>query len=223
MRMKLLSVVLFVSVALANALAAPRVRLSVNASPREIFAEQRLEQAMAGLSGDEQILLATRLDPLLKPYDRQIPDFGTDAKEAFLLRRLGNTIIVVGYDPSGVLYGAMELADRIRASHALPATLDYGDHPQLKLRGTAIGLQKPEVTYEGAEYDYRYTREEFPWFYDKTAWTNYLDQLAEERINTLYLWNGHPFTSLLKLPKYPEAQELPTAQLEQNIRPCGLV
>jgi hypothetical protein len=41
--------------------------------------------------------------------------------------------------------------------------------------------------------------------------------LAEERYNTLYLWNGHPFTSLLKLPKYPEAQELPTAQLDENI------
>src|SRR5256885_9364144 len=36
-------------------------------------------------------------------------------------------------------------------------------------------------------------------------------------MNTLYLWNGHPFTSLLKLPKYPEAQELSAAQLQQNI------
>ena len=36
-------------------------------------------------------------------------------------------------------------------------------------------------------------------------------------MNALFLWNGHPFTSLLHLPKYPEAQELPTAQLEQNI------
>ncbi len=153
----------------------------------------------------------------MKPYDKQIPDFWPDAKEAFLLRRLGNTVIVAGYDPSGVLYGAMELADRIRATHALPATLDFQDHPQLKLRGTALGLQRPEITYEGAEYDYRYTPEEFPWFYDKAAWTKYLDTLADERINTLYLWSGHPFTSLLKLPRYPEAQELPTAQLEQNI------
>jgi hypothetical protein len=161
--------------------------------------------------------MATRLDPLLKPYEAQIPEFGPDAKEAFRLRRLGNTILVAGYDPSGVLYGAMELADRVRAAHSLPAALDYEDHPRLKLRGTAIGMQKPEITYDGAEYDYRYTPAEFPFFYDKAAWTKVLDTLAEERINTLYLWNGHPFTSLLKLPKYPEAQELPTAQLEQNI------
>ena len=63
-------------------------------------------------------------------------------------------------------------------------------------------MQKPEITYEGAEYDYPYTPKDFPFFYDKAYWTKYLDQLTEQRINTLYLWSGHPFTSLLKLPKY---------------------
>ncbi len=199
------------------ALAAPHIHLSAHPTPRELFAQQRLQQSLTGIQTNEQILLATRLDPNLKPYDKQIPAFSPDAKEAFLLRRIGNTIIVTGYDPSGVLYAAMELANRIRTTHAIPTTLDYEDHPQLKLRGAAIGLQKPEITYEGAEYDYRYTPEEFPWFYDKAEWTKYLDQLADQRINALYLWNGHPFTSLLKLPKYPEAQELPTAQLDRNI------
>jgi len=219
--MNLRDVALLFCLTCPSALAAPHIRVSTQATPRELFAEAQLQQAIAGLPGDEQILLATRPDPLLKPYDQQIPAFSPDAKEAFLLRRLtgaqASTIIVAGCDPSGVLYGALELADRIRVTHALPATLDYQDHPQLKLRGTALGLQRPEITYDGAEYDYRYTPEEFPWFYDKAAWTKYLDTLVAERINTLYLWNGHPFTSLLKLPKYPEAQELPTAQLEQNI------
>lgn len=215
--MKIRNVLLFLFAATSSALATPHIRVSATATPREIFGQQQLQQAVAGLPGDDQILLATRLDPLLKPYDKQIPDFWPDAKEAFLLRRLGNTIVVAGFDPSGVLYGAMELADRIRTAHALPAQLDFEDHPQLKLRGTALGLQRPEITYEGAEYDYRYTPEEFPWFYDKAEWTKYLDGLVTQRYNTLYLWNGHPFTSLLKLPKYPEAQELPTEQLEQNI------
>lgn len=201
----------------ATALAEPHVIHSATATPRELYAAQRLEQAIHALPGDEQILLATRMDPLLAKYDKQIPALWPDAKEAFLLRRIGNTVIVAGYDPSGVLYGALELAHRIDEAHAIPATLDYEDHPQLKIRGVALGIQKPEITYEGAEYDYRYMPDEFPWFYDKAAWTKYLDTLVNERYNALFLWNGHPFTSLLKLPKYPEAQEVPTEQLEKNI------
>src|ERR1017187_9290050 len=143
----------FLFLASTSALASPHIVVSANATPRELFAEQRLQQAVTGLHGDEQILLATRMDPLLKAYDTEIADFRPDAKEAFLLRRLGNKIIVAGYDSSGVLYGAMELSDRIRAAHALPVTLDYEDHPQLKIRGAALGLQKPEITYDGAEYD----------------------------------------------------------------------
>ena len=199
------------------AFAAPRIRTSAHPTPREQFAASRLRAAVAGLPGNETIVLAQRKDPAIKPYDKQIPQFWPNAQEAFILRRLGNTIVVTGYDASGTLYGALELASRIKQAHALPATLDYEDHPQLKLRGTAIGMQKPEITYEGAEYDYPYTPKDFPFFYDKTWWTHYLDLLVSERYNTLYLWNGHPFTSLLKLPKYPEAQEIPTAQLEQNI------
>jgi hypothetical protein len=218
--MKLLPLLLLAALT-TPAFAAPTLRVSAHATAREQFAATRLRSALASLPGHEVVFLATRHDPLLAPFDKQIPGFWPDAKEAFLLRRLkgaqANILIVTGFDPSGVLYGALELADRIRTTHALPATLDFEDHPQLKLRGTAIGLQKPEITYDGAEYDYRYTTQNFPWFYDKAAWIKYLDQLAEERMNTLYLWNGHPFTSLLKLPKYPEAQELPTAQLEQNI------
>src|SRR3984885_14377382 len=201
----------------AAAYATPRVETSAAASPREQFAAERLRAAVADLPGKETILLATRRDPLLARYDKEIRDLWPGAKEAFLLKRIGNTIVVAGYDPSGVLYGTEELIDRIHASHALPSQLDFEDHPQLKIRGAVIGLQKPEITYEGAEYDYPYTAQNFPWFYDKAAWTRYLDQLAEQRMNALFLWNGHPFTSLLKLPKYPEAQELSDAQLEQNM------
>jgi hypothetical protein len=146
-----------------------------------------------------------------------LPEFWPQAKETFLIRQVGKVWVVTGSDASGVLYGELELAARIKAAGALPAGIDDMEHPALKLRGVCIGLQKPEITYDNAQYDYPYTPKDFPFFYDKAGWTRYLDMLAQERVNTLYLWSGHPFTSLLKLPRYPEAQELPTAQLEQNI------
>ena len=208
---------LIVLAAPLTALATPRVELSSPATPREHYAAEHLRAAIAKLGGHERILLAVEHDPLFASFGKDVPELWPGAKEAFVLKRIGNAIIVEGSDPSGVLYGTEELIDRIHASGALPTQLDFEDHPQLNIRGAVIGLQKPEITYEGAEYDYPYTPKDFPWFYDKAEWTKYLDQLAEQRTNALFLWNGHPFTSLLKLPKYPEAQELPTAQLEQNI------
>jgi hypothetical protein len=212
-----LSAILAFAISTGSAFAAPRVVVSKSATPREEFAATQLRAAVSHLPGHETILLAQRADPILRPYDKQIPAFWPNATEAFLLRRIGNTFIATGYDASGTLYAALELTQRIQAAHALPATLDYEDHPQLKLRGYALGMQKPEITYEGAEYDYPYTPKDFPFFYDKSYWIQYLDFLLKNRINSLYLWNGHPFTSLLRLPKYPEAQELSDEQLNQNI------
>ena len=187
-------------------------------TPRELYGAEKLRAALAEVTSapaGARVLAAVRNAPELAHFN--LPEFWPQAQEAFLIRQVGKTWVVTGSDPSGVLYGELELADRLRAAKALPDGIDDMEHPALKLRGTCIGMQKPEITYEDAEYDYPYTPQNFPFFYDKAEWTKYLDMLAEERYNTLYLWNGHPFTSLLKLPKYPEAQELPTAQLDENI------
>jgi hypothetical protein len=190
-----------------------------NATPREKYGAERLAGILQDIStpspADAKVIVAVRNSPVLSQYP--LAQFWPGATEAFLLKRVGNTWIVAGSDPSGALYGSLELADRITKAGALPLELDFEDHPSLKLRGTCIGMQKTEITYEGAEYDYPYTPENFPFFYDKAQWIRYLDFLVDGRMNTLYLWNGHPFTSLLKLPHYPEAQELSDAQLDQNI------
>ena len=195
------------------------VTTAKGATPRELYGAEKLRGALADVKTAPEgarVLAAVRSAPELKRFD--LEEFWPQAEEAFLIKQIGETWIVTGSDPSGVLYGELELADRIRAAKALPEGIDDMEHPALKLRGTCIGMQKPEITYEGAEYDYPYTPQNFPFFYDKAGWIQYLDMLAEERYNTLYLWNGHPFTSLLKLPKYPEAQELPTAQLDAEHR-----
>jgi hypothetical protein len=183
-----------------------------------LYGAEKLRAAVANIKNapsGAQIIAGLSTVPELAKFD--LPPFWPQAEEAFLIRQVGKTWIISGSDPSGVLYGELELASRIKAAGALPEGIDDMEHPALKLRGTCIGMQKQELTYDDAEYDYPYTPENFPFFYDKAKWTAYLDMLAEERFNTLYLWNGHPFTSLLKLPKYPEAKELSTEQLERNI------
>ncbi len=139
--------------------------------------------------------------------------------QAFALEcRPNGAGLIAGGDDSGALYGCLELVERIEAlGGQLPASLKVTDAPKLVLRGPCIGLQRPEIGSDGVQYDFRYLPETFPWFYDKALWTQFLDLLARYRFNTLYLWNGHPFTSILRLEKFPQAQEVDTQQLEANI------
>ena len=137
-------------------------------------------------------------------------------KEGFTIRSSGKTTIIVGTDNSGALYGCLELADRIKNANALPANLSVTDQPEMVLRGTCIGVQKPALLPGRGTYEYPYTPENFPWFYDKALWLRYLDSLAENRMNSLYLWNGHPFASLVKVKEYPYAVEVDDATFKKN-------
>ncbi|MDE3164560.1 MAG: hypothetical protein KGN36_02055, partial [Acidobacteriota bacterium] len=186
------------------------------ATARERTGIERLRVALDGIvAPGARVIAATRGSAALAGFAP--PEVDAANAEAYHLARRGGTWLVVGSGPSGVLYGCLELARRVQEGGRLPEDLDFADAPVFKLRGPALGMQKTAITYDGGMYDYRYTPEEFPFFYDKALWTRYLDFLMENRFNTLYLWNGHPFTSLLKLPRYPEAQELTDAQLERNM------
>src|SRR6185437_5498801 len=101
MRTILLSLIALV--APLTAFATPRVELSSHATPREHYAAENLRAAIARLSGNERILLAVEHDPLFASFRKDVPELWPGAKEAFVLKRLGNTIVVEGSDPSGVL------------------------------------------------------------------------------------------------------------------------
>ena len=138
-------------------------------------------------------------------------------KEGFAMAsRPPGVIELTGGDDSGLLYGCLELADRIRVAGKLPDGLAVKDHPAMTLRGTCIGMQKTFILPGRKVYEYPYTPELFPWFYDKTLWREYLDFLLANRMNTLYLWSGHPFASLVKLKDYPYAVEVPPDTFQKN-------
>ncbi len=137
--------------------------------------------------------------------------------EGFHLKSLKkNTIEVIGADESGVLYGCLELAERIRKAGKMPSDLDITDAPEFKLRGPCIGMQKLTKDIYGGHYHFNYTPEDFPFFYDKEHWNEYLDFLVDQRMNSMYLWTGHPFSSLVQLEDYPEALEVSQEVLKQN-------
>ena len=164
------------------------------------------------------IMIGAAKDELIKKTNSLLQNANdTLTKEGFTIRSLKNkNIVISGADPSGSLYGCLELAERIKAGKKLPDNIVFTDHPEMVLRGACIGVQKPTYLPGRGVYEYPYTPETFPWLYDKTLWIKYLDSMVENRLNSLYLWNGHPFASLVRLKEYPYAVEVDEATFRKN-------
>jgi hypothetical protein len=168
-----------------------------------------------------RILVGVRgSSPEIEKLERQeilLYNTGAPGRDGFYLASLpGRLTVVVGESESGALYGCQELARQIAALGDVPRTLDRGESPDLVLRGPAIGLQKTTVEAPRQVYEYPINRERFPWFYDRRTWIDLLDLLLSERANVIYLWSGHPFSSFVRLPDYPEAQEVTDDELAEN-------
>ncbi len=203
-----------------------------SASPREKFGIEKLSAALKQAGYEMQIATELRTflnsktivvgewsNPLLKDdvlKNWEITDVNMPGKEGYFIRSNKNRIIVAGADASGVLYGCLELVDRIKANKKFPSAISLTDQPEMVLRGTCIGLQKPYYLPGRNVYEYPYTPQTFPWFYDKKLWLQVLDSMLDNKMNSLYLWNGHPFASLVKLKDYPYAVEVDEATFKMN-------
>lgn len=138
------------------------------------------------------------------------------AKEGYTITSENTTISIKGNDASGTLYGCIELIKQIKDGKKLPANFNITDKPEMVLRGSCVGVQKPYYLPDRTVYEYPYTPETFPWFYDKALWIEYLDMMVDNKMNSLYLWNGHPFASLVKLDDYPYAVEVDDKTFKMN-------
>ncbi|HPO70426.1 MAG TPA: hypothetical protein PKV53_08960, partial [Anaerohalosphaeraceae bacterium] len=177
-------------------------------SPRLTYASGRLQQHLRAF-GPARIILSSH--NLNKVEDRRNP-------EGFYLYRDAEGVFhIEGYGDSGALYGALELIDRVKETGQWPATLEVTEAPDFQLRGPCIGMQLTSILPGRGTYEYPYTPENFPFFYDKDQWIEFLDFLVANRLNTLYLWNGHPFASLVKLEDYPYALEVSEEVYQRNV------
>ncbi len=203
--------------------------IASNAAPRVEFGAGKIAEAIKAKKMEATIVRydARKLSAVMsaqtpeEPGGRKIYVSRLQAgweRESFVLsqRMDGNNLQVMANDDSGVLYGCLELAKRIRANGKLPDDLFFHDQPAMTLRGTCVGMQKTFILPGRKVYEYPYTPELFPWFYDKKLWTEYLDFLCANRMNTLYLWSGHPFASLVRLKDYPYAVEVPEDIFQKN-------
>lgn len=187
-----------------------------NASNRITYGVEKLKSSLQENKYDVSIISERTEAP--KGYIIKVGESSADSleHEGYTITTEGSEITITGNDASGTLYGCMELMSRIKDAKKLPVDLNIEDKPEMVLRGTCVGIQKPYYLPGRTVYEYPYTEESFPWFYDKELWIEYLDMLAANKMNSLYLWNGHPFASLVKLDDYPFAVEVDDETFKKN-------
>ncbi|PWS28792.1 hypothetical protein DHW03_02840 [Pedobacter yonginense] len=228
------SILLIPSLAIASgrsAAKAQNIYISSAPSSRVKFGSEKLRTALLTIGVNAKLIQMNRLpkgnkivvgvysDEVFKTIlsDSLKNKAQNAGKEGFVIAYGShNDLFVIGADASGALYACIELADQITAQGKIPTKISLTDHPQMVMRGTCIGLQKTDYLPGHDVYEYPYTPETFPWLYDKQLWIKYLDMMVENRYNSLYLWNGHPFSSLVKLKDYPYAVEVDDATFKKN-------
>ena len=129
--------------------------------------------------------------------------------EAFSIRPEGQTITVSGGDRRGLIYGALALVESLRNGTRLEQIRATSESPHLQLR--AIKYNLPWDTYRASSaLDQHYETAR-----DLKYWEAFLDMLADNRFNTLTLWNLHPFTYMVLPKHFPEASPWSPRELAQ--------
>jgi hypothetical protein len=161
------------------------------ASPQATYAATKLKKALAekqykfSVAAEYEIKLS--LETKLPPESFSI--FNFDKKN----------ILILGSDARGLIYGALSLAEDIRNGIPVQQTKSKHETPHVALR--AIKFDLPWDTYR-----HSYALD----LHGETCktvsyWEAFLDMMAENRINSLSLWNLHPYPYLIRSKNFPEA------------------
>lgn len=136
--------------------------------------------------------------------------------EAFALIPQGRGFRVAADGNAGLMYGLLELRDRLQSGALLKELVVSA--PALRLRGDMIDFP----FYLGVDlYNGRWRnhanieRKADSWWLDRGHWAWRLRRCAELRMNALLLCHPHPFPALIDFPDMPEAAYLEPEHLKR--------
>jgi hypothetical protein len=184
----------------------------------------RLEKPQAEPSAAARVVVARSGSALARPIAKRGGAEVPDAAEAVaLVRGGGRELLVSGTDVRGLVYGLLELADRVT----------YAADPAAVLGGVTTVIQRAAAPIRSVTRLFTSEPEDKPWFYDRSFWQRYLTMLARERYNRFslafglgynaprnvpdsYFYFAYPF--LLSVPGYRvAARGLPDDERDRNL------
>ncbi len=129
--------------------------------------------------------------------------------EEYILKPNGNKITITGGDGTGVIYGALSLEEDIRNGVTLSNVSERSESPKLQFRAIKFDLPWDTYRHSYALYQHQETCK------DLKFWEAFLDMMAENRFNSLTLWNLHPYTFLIKPEDFPEASPWNAKEMDE--------
>jgi len=175
-------------------------QIDLNKSMKVQYGKEIILESLENMSSIDSVKINTSIDKSL-----------SDNREAYDIEIDGKEISITGGGEAGILYGCLKVKEEIVQNNSVPNNFKISDSPAMKWRGISLQLMKL------GEYNYAITPEEFPFFYDKSLWKEFLDFMVDQRFNYIILWNGHPFDYFVKFDKFKEAQSgMTDEQIQQN-------
>ena len=139
------------------------------------------------------------------------------SEEGYGWRTEANGLVVLATSEVGLMYGLLDLADRLHNGEALPA--EGVSEPAFALRGDYLDLP----FYLGCDlYDGRWRWHQEvegkadSWFHDQAHWRRMFELYARRRLNHIVLQHPHPFPAFITYPQAPEAAYFDEATVARN-------
>ncbi len=172
--------------------------------PQAVYASGKLEEALtrngyylAGETSEGNLRISIAIDTA------SLDD------EAYSLATEGNTIRITGGDRRGMIYGCLSLAEDIRNG------LDIGD---IKPGSEQPHYPMRAIKHNTSWYSYRPSSaldQHYETLRNPGYWEAFLDMMAENRFNSLTIFNLHPFVYMIIPKNFPEASPFSLKEMEQ--------
>jgi len=176
-----------------------------------VLKDQLAQEVKQGLEKDiPTFIVGQKGDREVKKYltKAELKNENLQNHEGFIFKRIidkdKEQIIIIGSQPQGVMYGCIDVAEKIRLNGLKSLPSFYASSPVMQLR--AYQFNYPTFVRGCAWDDSPIAANRlYSWFYDMDSVSGLLDKLAESKYNALILEAAHPFPAICPIDGYPEA------------------
>jgi len=175
------------------------------------YAAERLKAFLRDNNNTAHVVIIASAEDQSLQHIKEIPSefFDNITPEGYRILPGHDTVLVLGKDAEGCLYGMMDLIEQIGSEGDFKKVEERFVNPALGFR--AIKFNLPWAPYRpGPATDLHMET-----CRDLEFWEAFLDMMVTNRFNALTLWSTHLFPYMIRAENYPLATPFNNVELEE--------